>query len=278
MSDKAKVATALWIFVGIALGLPVLYWLLFYFARQAGWEPPRGVFGVLRSYGPTFAAIGALAYVGGRPALRDLWTSVIKWRVSGRLYAIALFGPLAVMTVAIGAMFFFAPEAMTLGDFNPLKLAAIFVVLIFLDGPLGEEPGWRGYFLPALMKKYNAIVASLLVGVVWFLWHLPHYHTDGKDLTPDYLVKYLLFTFALSFMHTWFFKRSGGSVLLNVLFHNMTNFVVLTGFTLFPALKDATLDNHTYLYIMLTVGALAAWSLWRTDNAPASDTGSYPGA
>ncbi len=70
-------------------------------------------------------------------------------------------------------------------------------------------------------------------------------------------------------MHTWFFKRSGGSVFLNVLFHNMTNYVVLMSFTLFPALKDTRLDNQIYFYIMLAVGALAAWSLWRTDNAPA---------
>ncbi len=278
MSDKAKVATALWMFVGIALGLSVLHWVLFYVAGQVGWELHKGTFGVIRSYGPTFAAIGALAYIGGRPALRDLWSSVIKWRISGRLYAIALLGPLAVMTVALGAMLIFAPDALAFGDVNPLKLVAIFVVLIFLDGPLGEEPGWRGYFLPALMQKYNAVVASLIVGLVWFLWHLPLYHADGKDLTPDFLAKYLLFTLALSFMHTWLFKRSGGSVLLNVLFHNMTNYVVLTAFTLYPALKETGLDNQIYLYIILAVGTLAAWSLWQSTKASTSGPGTESSA
>ncbi len=161
-----------------------------------------------------------------------------------------------------------APELLVPGDVNPLKLVAIWVAMVFLDGPLGEEPGWRGYFLPALMRRYNPVVASLLVGVVWYLWHLPHYHADGKDLNPDYLVKYLLFTLGLSLMHTWLFQRSGGSVFLNVVFHNMTNFIVLSAFTLFPALREATLDNNTYLYTVLAVGALAAWSLWR-GRAPA---------
>ena len=269
-NSEARESRALWLFVGVVLGLPVLYWLVFYLAERAGWALPRFLSGSIRSYGPTFAAIAALSYSGGRDALRDLWSSVIRWRAPGRLWALVFLGPLAVIVVIFGVVRAVAPESLAPGDVNPLKLVAIFVVMIFLDGPLGEEPGWRGYFLPALMRRYDAFVATLLVAVVWYLWHLPHYHVDGRLTDVTFLWKYLLFMFALAFMHTWLFKRSGGSVLLNIVFHNMTNFIVLSGFTLFPALREETLDNTIYFICTCAVGALAAWSVWRDDRRPSA--------
>ena len=100
---------ALRIFVTVVLGLPVLYWILFYFTGKAGIELNRGVFGTLRSYGPALGAVFAIAYVGGKTALRDLWKNVINWRVSGRLYALALLGPLMLMCLAISVLFVLEP-------------------------------------------------------------------------------------------------------------------------------------------------------------------------
>jgi len=105
-----------------------------------------------------------------------------------------------------------------------------------------------------------------LVGAVWYLWHLPLYHADGDDLTPGFFAKYLFFILAQSMMHTWLHRRSG-IVLVNVLFHNMTNYIVLIGFTLFPPLREATLDDNIYLYSTIAIGVLAAWSLSRKREA-----------
>jgi len=91
-------------------------------------------------------------------------------------------------------------------------------------------------------------------------------------MSGDFLFKYLLFIFALSFMHTWLYKKTGGSVLINVLFHNMTNYVVLLSFTLFPALKGIVLDNTVYFYSMMALGALAAGSLWMQSRIRGSTT------
>ncbi len=91
-------------------------------------------------------------------------------------------------------------------------------------------------------------------------------------MSGDFLFKYLLFMFTLSFMHTWLYKKTGGSVLIHVLFHNMTNYVVLLSFTLFPALKGIALDNTVYFYAMLALGALAAGSLWIQSGVRGSST------
>lgn len=254
------------LYVVVVLGLSALHWLTFYLAGRAGWRLPEFAFGVLRSYGPTIAAIAALLYLGGRAELSRLWTGLTRWRLPGRLYLLVLVGPLVALAGILAVARVLIPEAMTASWVSPLKLLAIVVALVFLDGPLGEEPGWRGYLLPALLRTKSAIVASVGVALVWFAWHLPLYHADGKDLTPDYLAKYLLYTLALSFLHTWLFRRSGGSVLLNVLFHNMTNAMFFLPYKIFPALASEPLYTNLYLGCALVAGALAAWSL-RTDRA-----------
>src|SRR5215207_7524402 len=54
-----------------------------------------------------------------------------------------------------------------------LSLFPMFPLLLIFDGPLGEEPGWRGYALPRLQAGRSALVASLVLGVIWAFWHLP---------------------------------------------------------------------------------------------------------
>ena len=259
--NSPRETKALWIFVSVVLGLPVLYWILFQFAAKAGVDLSGGVSGTLRSYGPAVAGVVALYYLGGKPALKKLWANLIDWRISGRLYAFAFLLPMSMMLAAVSVAFWLEPDTFQTGDVNYLKLVAILFILPIFDGPLGEEPGWRGYFLPALMARYHAITSSFLLALVWYLWHLPHYHIDGRTNSEGFFWKYLLFTFAISLMHTWLFKKAEGKVLIHVIFHNMTNYVVLLGFTLFPALEGTRIDNEVYFMLIMLAGGVAAWSL-----------------
>ncbi len=264
MENDEKLTVSLRIFVCVVLGLSVLYWAAFQIAPLLDVELPADLLGTLRGFGPTIAAVVALVYVGGIGAIRSLLASILDWRVSGRLYAVALLAPATAMALALAIAYSNEPNAFSLGDVNPLRLAAIFFILPIFDGPLGEEPGWRGFFLPALMQRHSSIVASLLVGLVWYLWHLPHYLVDGRSMDGDFLTRYLVYTMALSLAHTWLFKKTGGSVLLHVLFHNTTNYVVLLSVMLFPAIREDMVSDN-YFYSMLALGALAALSLLLQD-------------
>src|SRR5574337_857223 len=79
--------------------------------------------------------------------------------------------------------FFLITFAITWG-FGALAifLPAQFLWLLFYlltTGPLGEELGWRGFALPRLLKRFNPFVASLVLGAIWGVWHLPSFYLAG---------------------------------------------------------------------------------------------------
>jgi membrane protease YdiL (CAAX protease family) len=58
----------------------------------------------------------------------------------------------------------------------------IFIPPFFLTDAIitGEELGWRGYVLPRLQVRYSALVSSLIVGVIWAIWHIPTFLAPGN--------------------------------------------------------------------------------------------------
>src|SRR4029434_2330229 len=88
---------------------------------------------------------------------------------------------------------------------------------------VGEELGWRGYALPLLLEKRSAVTASLILGVIWGVGHLPTFVIPG---TPQYglpFVAFLLLTIEYSILMTWVFLHTSGSVLIATLFHGTIN-------------------------------------------------------
>ncbi|WP_168223480.1 CPBP family intramembrane glutamic endopeptidase [Pseudarthrobacter sp. NIBRBAC000502772] len=81
-------------------------------------------------------------------------------------------------------------------------------------GPLGEDPGFRGYALPLLQASRPPLLSAAILGVLVALWHLPLVLFGGLSLIS------LPTTFAITFLYVLLFNRTGGSVLLTLLFHN----------------------------------------------------------
>jgi membrane protease YdiL (CAAX protease family) len=81
------------------------------------------------------------------------------------------------------------------------------------EGPMGEEPGFRGYAVPQLQARLSPLASGAVLGVLVALWHLPLIATGRLAAVG------LPITFAITFVYVWLFNRTGGSVLMTMVFH-----------------------------------------------------------
>lgn len=258
-------------FVLIVLGFGWLYWQLISLSQKGSLPfsmensvPGTILKAILRDFGPAVAAVVVTAFYQGSAGLSRLWLSVTRWRVSWRLYVLAFLGPMIVagLVVLIGV-------ATGTLERNPVPISVIHFAIVFLamailDGPLGEEVGWRGLLLPQLLRKMGPITASIVVGGIWWLWHVPLYLADGKISTGGDWVDFLIDTLALSTIFTWFFLRSGGSTLLAILLHNASNYsIYLLLINLWHSEGSSRIPGYAHTALLLILGGAAVASLAR---------------
>jgi membrane protease YdiL (CAAX protease family) len=94
-----------------------------------------------------------------------------------------------------------------------------FLVGQLILGPLGEELGWRGYALPRLLQRFSPLAASLILGVIWGVWHLPSFFVSSLVQSSLAIPVFLFGALCMSILATWLYLHTGGSVLITVLFH-----------------------------------------------------------
>ncbi len=168
-------------------------------------------FAMLGIFGPLVAAVILSAREGGRPAVRALFASLLRWRVHPLLYVAALALPAGLLSLGLLGMRSAGYEGALAYPPAAAQLPVIAVIAV------AEEVGWRGYALPRLTRRYGAFVASVVIGVAWTAWHIPMFLGQGVPL--DTLPVMLLFFVGGSLWFTWLVRRGGGSVLLAVLAH-----------------------------------------------------------
>lgn len=120
-------------------------------------------------------------------------------------------------------------------------------------GPLGEESGWRGYALPYLQNKLGPILASLILGFLWFAWHLPLFLIPTWNSSP--LIVYALILVGLSFLMTFGFNLSGHSIFTAIIMHSTFNAssAILGGF-----LKSAEVRESPPAELMIAIAFIIA--------------------
>jgi membrane protease YdiL (CAAX protease family) len=191
------------------------------------WTWPLYAFGLSPSpiiaFGPFLAAILVLALTTGKGGVVTLLRRMVRWRVRPVWYAVALLLPVAISggaallnVVVLGAS---APSPAELGAWSGLVPTFFLLLLVPGIGGAWEEPGWRGYALPKLQGGHSALLASLILGVVWAFWHLPLMVIGQIHLSDP------VFIVAWTVVLTWVFNNTNGSVLIAMLMHNMHNVI-----------------------------------------------------
>jgi membrane protease YdiL (CAAX protease family) len=152
---------------------------------------------------------------------------------SPKYYLAALVIPAVFVTavVLITTQAVVIPGGAPVGEFRwseatwPVYLMLLVIALPVTLFTFGEEYGWRGYLLPRLLPL-GEIRASVLIGVIWGVWHLPLILAGLNYPGVSIWLAIIVFTFvtvALSFTYTWFYVASSGSVLIAAVFHASFN-------------------------------------------------------
>jgi membrane protease YdiL (CAAX protease family) len=147
-------------------------------------------------------------------------------------------------------------------SYQPLTLSMVlsyplaFVATFALGGPLGEEPGWRGFALPRLQALRGPLVGSLILGVLWGAWHLPLFWSGvWTPLSVANVVMFIVMTTALTVVMSWVFNNANGSLLITMLMHASFNtFANRIVAPLFPA---PLLNEYELLPVLVCFGVSA---------------------
>jgi membrane protease YdiL (CAAX protease family) len=245
-------------FVAITYGISWICWLpIIKFIPLNLSESPKFVifFFVIGVYSPTISAILCSAVIGGWPTVKALIKKYILWRV-GILWYIAaiLFFPL----VYVLSLFSYKISFISIGSIQ-YGVLPIIPVLIFVSiflGPLGEELGWRGFLLPFLERKYGVIKGSIVIGITWTFWHAPLFWAKSGTAISGYPVTflsvtiYLLFITGASFIFTWLYSHTNGSILLSILLHLSMN---ASGLIVSLLIPDIGLEGKLNIFYFSTV-------------------------
>jgi membrane protease YdiL (CAAX protease family) len=223
-----------------------LFFTLSYALTWACWLPlvaNRGDFSRLPVSPETLATLGqfgpftAAVVIGLWGGLRDFLRCLFRVWVNPLWYVVALLLPPAL---AVGAIHIQSgltgqrPELVWPDLFGDCAPQLVYILL--LGGPLGEEPGWRGFALPRLQAACPPLLATLVLALVWAGWHLPLWWVaDVPCPFPFYVVGVI----PLTYLFTWLSDWSGGSVPVALVFHSSIN-TCIARLPLFPAFEAWT--------------------------------------
>jgi len=235
--------------------------------------------------GPAPAAFIVTGLTDGKAGVKQLFRRMIQWRVGLGWYLLVIIGyPLVFLGGLLVAL---GPDPLTTLIQNwPLFFTAYLPLTPFgiLYPALGEEPGWRGFALPRLQGLYGPLVASLVLGAIHPLWHLPVFFIPGAiaagGFDPTVFVANSLAIMASTFVWTWLFNSGKGSILFAMVVHATSN--ATSGFIPQLIHSDSTDPFFTFklmavvalLVVLVTRGRLA----YKPPVVPLADSAAAPTA
>jgi uncharacterized protein len=213
-----------WFYI-LAFGMSWLGMISIVLASQgiAPFDSPYFQFlSIFYAVGPALAAVIVSQVTHGKTGIRDLLKGLIRWRVGLVWYILVVLGSVGLLTLAqvitrlLGLTVTIAMPQVNLSPYGIFGFGVNFLANTC------EEIGWRGFALPHLQKRYNALISTLIVGTLWALWHLPLLFLVGNPMS-EYPFLWFIIIVTNAFIYTWIYNSTKGSILLVALFHGLLN-------------------------------------------------------
>ncbi|MCU4752543.1 CPBP family intramembrane metalloprotease [Halobacteria archaeon AArc-curdl1] len=218
-----------------------------------------GVLWLLGGLGPPIAAVVVTRMTDGSQSTRQLLSRLFRWRVGWRWYGVAVLlpGVVVISAIIIDVQVREVTTPIPGPEFG-LLLVALIVYSSVLAGGL-EEIGWRGFALPRLQTSFDALTASVAIGVVWAVWHAPLFVIPGVWHTDLPVLPFFVQGIALAVVFTWLYNSTRGSLLLVVLLHGSVNAWLSTVWLLREDIDPVTLWVMALLVCLIAFGVVAVY-------------------
>jgi len=223
----------------------------------------------LGAFSPTISAIIVSWAMGGFNQVKRLLSGFAKWKVDFFWYFAATFlflGPLLIAFIygLLGNPVIGLRPGITI----PMLIGQIFFQMF--SGPISEEAGWRGFALPRLQKKYNALISSLILGVVWTCWHTPLFFLTGATQMTIPFPIYMVLVVTQTIYATLLYNNTEGSLVITTLAHfsfNLTG-TLITGLVSLmpPMLFYMTAGPSLFVIVVVVIFVYGAKFLSRNPN------------
>lgn len=251
-----------WVFMLVAYGFSWLFWVPDALIAQNIWDAPQALRQVLSGplnlgpWGPLVAAFTVTFAYAGTAGVKDLLRRGVQFRLGKWWWIILLTFPVLIggsllLAIALGEP---APEMPALAQ--PITLPIAFVYIFFFTGPLQEEFGWRGVAFETLRGRYSALIAAIVAGLMWGLWHLPLFFVPREEFYYNRPLWGLLLTTTLvGIILAVFYANTRSSIFAAMLGHAMFNWSNVV----FPTLGSDLASLMLFGFYFVVVGVL----LWR---------------
>lgn len=218
---RSSSAASLFLFFTLAFAL---MWILFFAVAfvpiPAGSPLGQGLI-LLGAFAPALAAVAVTFRTEGRGGVIALLRRIVQWRVATKYYVFALGFMVAIkLTTAL----IYRASTSSWPRFDTSHWYLIPVAIAFSTPfQAGEEIGWRGFALPRLEERFGLASASVLLGFIWGIWHLPQFFIRDGDSYQQSFPVFVLQVTAISVVFAWLYTRTNGSLLLTMLLHASIN-------------------------------------------------------
>jgi len=235
-----------------------LFWLPIALFSLAVNEPLGFLFSTVSVFGP-FASAFILTYFNqGKDGVKKLLKRGFdrsfgkKWLIPIFLLFPAIDGSavlVATLTdrVTIDTSWISNLPSVIIGDL------VLFILVCILAA--GEEFGWRGYALDRLQGRFNAVISSVVLGIIWWAWHIPALGFQSSTLGTQPINVWVFLVVVLEFavLLTWIYNNTNGSILAVILFHAVFNMASMVTIPIANQIPTFSIPNYYSLIAILTI-------------------------
>jgi membrane protease YdiL (CAAX protease family) len=212
------------------------------------------------TFGPAISSIILTVAIGGKTGLREFFGRIVKWRVGIRYYLAAFLIPPAMLILRFGLIILLGGKLQTSISTYSFLVALGMFINYFVRAGGQEELGFRGFAQAKLQEKFSLAFMSLVIGVLWFFWHLPLYlWVPDVPQHGQSLLFGLLAQISFCFTFTWIYNRTQ-SILMPMLLHATINFLhsLLT-----VSVSGSQSELISWIALIVPYFVLGVWLIWR---------------